>query len=99
MAFTEDQMKECLSRNGVVNESVNQIKGICQALQRETGCPDEDVDDLLNFLVARWKWIFVYLKLDCISYLLTFSLKYLVMINFSRDAIFFIFRLKSTSFY
>lgn len=55
MAFTEDQMKECLSRNGVVNDSVNQIKGICQALQRETGCPDEDVDDLLNFLVARWK--------------------------------------------
>ncbi|WP_320665022.1 hypothetical protein [Prochlorococcus sp. MIT 1223] len=54
MAFSEDQMLKAINQEGVVKASVDKIKEACKALQRETGCPEEDVDDLLNFLAGRW---------------------------------------------
>ena len=53
--FTEDQFKEAIEQNTDVQSSVNKIREACQKLQEKTGCPNEDVDDLLNFMVGRWQ--------------------------------------------
>ena len=54
MGFSNEQMMEAISREGIVKESANTIKKACMDLQSKTNCPDEDIDDLLNFLVGRW---------------------------------------------
>tara|TARA_Y100001968_G_scaffold331726_1_gene387407 strand:- start:1435 stop:1602 length:168 start_codon:yes stop_codon:yes gene_type:complete len=55
MSFSDDQMLEAISKEGVVKESVDQIKVACKLLQDKTGCPDTDIDELLTFLIGRWK--------------------------------------------
>tara|TARA_Y100001968_G_scaffold329153_1_gene377856 strand:- start:171 stop:344 length:174 start_codon:yes stop_codon:yes gene_type:complete len=55
MAFTNDQMNEAISKEGIARDTFNQITQACNVLQSETSCPDEDVDDLLNFIIGRWK--------------------------------------------
>ena len=55
MGFTNEQMIKAISQEGIVKESANKIKEACKNLQDKTNCPDEDIDDLLNFLVGRWK--------------------------------------------
>ena len=55
MAFTEEQMNFAISKDGVVKDAVSNIKESCRKLQENTDCPDEDVDDLLDFLIGRWK--------------------------------------------
>ena len=54
MGFTNEQMIKAISQEGIVKESANKIKEACKNLQDKTNCPDEDIDDLLNFLVGRW---------------------------------------------
>ena len=53
--FSDDQIKVALNEKGIVKESFLKIQEACQILQEGTNCPDEDIDDLLNFLVGRWK--------------------------------------------
>tara|TARA_Y100001968_G_C19446764_1_gene765821 strand:- start:2436 stop:2606 length:171 start_codon:yes stop_codon:yes gene_type:complete len=55
MPFTEEQMKEAISREGIAKDVVAKIQEACRQLKDNSGCPDEDVDDLLKFLVGRWK--------------------------------------------
>ncbi|ABX08568.1 hypothetical protein [Prochlorococcus marinus] len=53
--FTDDQMLAAIAQKGIVKDSYVKIQEACQALQEGTGCPDEDIDDLLRFLVGRWQ--------------------------------------------
>ena len=54
MTFTEDQMRSAISKDGIAKDTVDKIVEACKKLKSRTGCPDEDVDDLLNFLAGRW---------------------------------------------
>ncbi len=53
--FTDEQMMAAIAREGIVRDSYTKIQEVCQELQAETGCPDEDIDNLLYFLVGRWQ--------------------------------------------
>ncbi len=55
MAFSDEQYFQAIAGNETVKKSFSQIKEACQALQVETGCPDEDVDDFLKFIAGKWK--------------------------------------------
>ena len=55
MSFSEDQMLLAISKEGVVKDSVQQIRAACKTLQEKTGCPDSDIDELLTFLISRWQ--------------------------------------------
>ena len=48
-------MKSVVSQSQIVKESYERIKTACRELQNETGCPDEDIDALLSFLIGRWQ--------------------------------------------
>tara|TARA_Y100001968_G_C19367099_1_gene723113 strand:+ start:987 stop:1160 length:174 start_codon:yes stop_codon:yes gene_type:complete len=54
MPFTETQMNEAISKEGIAKDAVDKIIEACKDLKATSGCPDEDIDDLLNFLVGRW---------------------------------------------
>ncbi len=53
--FTDEQMMSVVSQNPIVRESYERIRTACRELQNETGCPDEDIDTLLSFLIGRWQ--------------------------------------------
>ncbi len=53
--FTDEQMISAIKQNGIVKDSYIKIKNACQELKAETGCPDEDIDSLLKFLIGRWQ--------------------------------------------
>ena len=53
--FTEEQMMSAINQDGIVKDSCINIKKACQELKIETGCPDEDIDSLLKFLIGRWQ--------------------------------------------
>ena len=55
MPFSDDQYFQAISSSETVKASFDQIKAACQSLQEGTGCPDEDVDDFLEFIVGKWK--------------------------------------------
>ncbi|KGG12698.1 hypothetical protein EV05_1916 [Prochlorococcus sp. MIT 0601] len=44
-----------IAQEGIVKESYKKIQEACQTLQKETNCPDEDIDELLRFLIGRWQ--------------------------------------------
>ena len=54
MGFSDNQMREVINNNEVVKASCLKIKEACQSLKDGTGCPDEDIDQLLTFLVGKW---------------------------------------------
>tara|TARA_Y100000589_G_C27160185_1_gene632422 strand:+ start:1796 stop:1966 length:171 start_codon:yes stop_codon:yes gene_type:complete len=55
MPFSDDEYFEVIQKNKEVNEAFNSIKIICQKLQKETGCPEEDIDYFLKFIAGKWK--------------------------------------------
>ena len=55
MGFSDDQMKEAIKNNLIVSDTYNKIKDACQALKKETACPDEDVDSFLKYLIGKWQ--------------------------------------------
>tara|TARA_Y100001970_G_C14210987_1_gene846899 strand:+ start:2204 stop:2371 length:168 start_codon:yes stop_codon:yes gene_type:complete len=55
MPFSDEQYLKSIENNENVKRAFIKIKEACQELQNETGCPDEDVDDFLQFLVEKWK--------------------------------------------
>tara|TARA_Y100001968_G_C18726294_1_gene422411 strand:- start:177 stop:353 length:177 start_codon:yes stop_codon:yes gene_type:complete len=54
MTFTDKQMFEAIATNIDVKESFNKISQACCELQSKTGCPDDDVDRLLEFTIGKW---------------------------------------------
>ena len=55
MAFSDEQYFQSIDSNEAVKQSFEQIKQACKTLQEATGCPNEDVDDFLQFIVGKWK--------------------------------------------
>ncbi len=53
--FTDDQIRDAIAKNSFVRDSYQKIKEACQDLRDQTGCPDEDVDNFLKFLIGKWQ--------------------------------------------
>ena len=54
MAFTDKQLYEAIEANSVVNDCFIKISEACKELQSTTGCPNDDVDRLLQFAIGKW---------------------------------------------
>ena len=54
MAFTDKQMYEALDANVDVKDCFDKIKNACRELKRKTGCPNDDVDRFLEFVIGKW---------------------------------------------
>ena len=54
MTFSDDEYFEVLRKNKNVNKAFESIKQICNELQNDTGCPEEDIDYFLRFIAGKW---------------------------------------------
>tara|TARA_Y100001968_G_C18817182_1_gene462928 strand:+ start:114 stop:335 length:222 start_codon:yes stop_codon:yes gene_type:complete len=54
MAFTDRQFFEAIEKNGDVKDCFNKITEACKELRSNTGCPDDDVDRFLEFIIGKW---------------------------------------------
>ncbi len=52
--FTDDQMLNAIQNNQIVKECYEEIKANCMKLSKNTNCPHEDIDNLLNYLIGKW---------------------------------------------
>ena len=55
MSFSDEEYFEVIQKNKHVKEAFNSIKLICNKLQEDTNCPEEDVDYFLRFIAEKWK--------------------------------------------
>ena len=55
MPFSDAEYFEVIQKNDSVKKAYESIKYICNDLQKETDCPDEDIDYFLSFLSGKWK--------------------------------------------
>tara|TARA_Y100000589_G_scaffold330359_1_gene379765 strand:+ start:11476 stop:11646 length:171 start_codon:yes stop_codon:yes gene_type:complete len=55
MSFTDDEYFEVIQKNTNVKEAFEAIKVICKKLQKETECPEDDIDYFLRFIAGKWK--------------------------------------------
>ncbi len=54
MAFSDDEYFEVIQKNKEVKFAFESIKDICNKLHNETGCPEEDIDNFLQFIAGKW---------------------------------------------
>ena len=54
MPFTDNQMFKAIEANEDVKLCVEKIIDVCKELKNKTGCPNDDVDRLLEFIVGKW---------------------------------------------
>ncbi len=54
MAFTDKEMFEAIEKNVDVKDCFNKISEACKELKTSTGCPDDDVDRFLEFIIGKW---------------------------------------------
>ena len=43
------------SQNKEVKKAYETIKSICNDLQNQTNCPEEDIDFFLKFIAGKWQ--------------------------------------------
>ena len=55
MAFTDQEYFEVIEKNETVKEAYENIKQICNNLQKQTNCPEEDLKDFLEFISRQFK--------------------------------------------
>ena len=55
MTFSDEEYYEVIQKNKSVEEAYQSIKVICNELQNETNCPEEDIDHFLKFICGKWK--------------------------------------------
>ena len=55
MAFSDEEYFEVIQKNDSVKKAYESIKIICNDLQKETNCPDGDIDYFLRFIAGKWK--------------------------------------------
>jgi len=55
MSFSDKEYFEVIQKNKEVNIAYETIKKICNDLQKNTECPDEDIDYFLKFIAGKWK--------------------------------------------
>jgi len=54
MSFTEKQFFEAIESNVDVKDCFVKITEACNELRSKTGCPDDDVDSFLEFIIGKW---------------------------------------------
>ena len=54
MAFSDEEYFEVIQKNKEVKFAFEAIKNVCNKLHNETGCPEEDIDDFLQFIAGKW---------------------------------------------
>ena len=54
MTFTDEEYFEVINKNGVVKEAFETIKKTCIDLQKQTNCPEEDIENFLKFISKQW---------------------------------------------
>ena len=54
MSFTDKQMFEAIESNGDVKDCFIKITDACRELKSRTGCPNDDVDRFLEFVMGKW---------------------------------------------
>ena len=54
MAFTDQEYFEVFEKNKTVKEAYENIKQICTDLQKQTNCPEEDLQDFLEFISRQF---------------------------------------------
>ena len=54
MPFTDKQMSEAIEANMDVRDCFNKIIDACNDLKIKTGCPNDDVDRFLEFVIGKW---------------------------------------------
>ena len=54
MSFTDKQMFDAIDGNEDVKDCFEKITTACNELKRKTGCPNGDVDRLLEFTIGKW---------------------------------------------
>ena len=54
MSFTDQEYFEVIEKNEIVKTAYENIKQICNDLQKQTNCPEEDLKDFLGFISKQW---------------------------------------------
>ena len=54
MTFTDQEYLEVIEKNETVKEAYKNIKQICIDLQKQTNCPEEDIENFLKFISGQW---------------------------------------------
>ena len=54
MSFTDQEYFEVIEKNETVKEAYQNIKEICIKLQKQTNCPEEDLENFLQFISRKW---------------------------------------------
>ena len=54
MSFTDQEYFEVIEKNVTVKEAYKKIKQICINLQKQTDCPEEDLENFLQFISRQW---------------------------------------------
>ena len=54
MTFTDKQMLQAIEANEDVKDCLKKITDACKELKSRTGCPSEDVDRFLEFVIGKW---------------------------------------------
>tara|TARA_S200000501_G_C20724482_1_gene699959 strand:- start:110 stop:280 length:171 start_codon:yes stop_codon:yes gene_type:complete len=54
MTFTDEEYFEVIQKNVTVKEAYESIKLTCIKLQKQTNCPEEDIENFLKFISKQW---------------------------------------------
>ena len=54
MPFTDEEYFEVIEKNETVKEAFQNIKQICLNLQKQTNCPEDDLESFLKFISKQW---------------------------------------------
>ena len=55
MTFTDEEYFEVIQKNQTVKEAFEVIKKTCIDLQKQTNCPEEDIESFLLFISKQWR--------------------------------------------
>ena len=54
MTFTDKEYFEVIQKDDSVKEAYETIRQTCINLQRQTDCPEEDIENFLKFISKKW---------------------------------------------
>ena len=54
MTFTDNEYLEVIQKNETVKVAYETIIQTCINLQKETNCPEEDIENFLKFISKKW---------------------------------------------
>ncbi len=54
MTFTDNEYFEVIQKNEKVQDAFEKIKKTCINLQKQTNCPEEDIENFLIFISKQW---------------------------------------------